>query len=207
MHEVLNWLVTTIGALGYPGIVILMAMESSIIPVPSELVMAPAGYLAHQGKMDLFVVILLGTTGSLIGSYVNYFISQHLGRPLILRYGRYVFITPHKLERIERYFEEHGEISVFVCRLIPVARHLISIPAGLARMDHLRFTIYTILGAGLWTTVLSYIGYFIGAERELIMKYSHQALLCALGFCAVLVTVYVWRYRVKAAGIQVADPE
>jgi len=199
MHEALNWLVQTIGVMGYPGIIILMAMESSIIPVPSELVMAPAGYLASKGEMSLWVAVLCGTVGSLMGSFANYFVSQYLGRPLILKYGKYVGISHHKFEMVERYFHRHGEISIFVCRLMPVLRHLISIPAGISRMNHARFATYTVLGAGIWMIVLTYIGYFIGENQDLIMQYSHHALLCALAFCAVLVAVYVWVQRRRAA--------
>ena len=128
MHTLVQWLLDTIGAMGYPGILLLMAMESSIIPVPSELVMPPAGYLAFQGKMNMAVAILCGTAGSLIGAYANYFVSHYLGRPLILKYGKYVLIPPDKFERVERFFLQHGEISTFIGRLLPVIRHLISIP-------------------------------------------------------------------------------
>ncbi len=197
MHELINWLVLTIGALGYPGIFILMAMESSVIPIPSELVMPPAGYLAQQGQMNMAVAILCGTVGSLVGAYANYFAAHYLGRPLVLRYGKYVWITEEKFARVEKYFRDHGEISTFIGRLLPVVRHLISIPAGLAGMNHVRFSLYTLFGAGLWVTVLTYIGYFIGAERELIMKYSHQALIGAIVLSVVIISVYVWNHRRK----------
>jgi membrane protein DedA with SNARE-associated domain len=197
MHELINWLVTTIGALGYPGIFFLMAMESSVIPVPSELVMPPAGYLAQQGQMNMVVVILCGTFGSLLGAYANYFAARYLGRPLLLKYGKYVWITEEKFARVERFFKNHGEVSTFIGRLLPVVRHLISLPAGLAGMNHLKFSLYTLFGAGLWVTVLSYIGYFIGANRELIMQYSHQALIAAVVLSVVIATVYVWNHKRK----------
>src|SRR3990172_2248510 len=104
MHELITWLVNTIGALGYPGIFLLMAMESSVIPVPSELVMPPAGYLAQQGQMNMAVVILLGTAGSLVGAYANYFAAHYLGRPLLLKYGRYVWVTEEKFAKVWRVF-------------------------------------------------------------------------------------------------------
>jgi len=195
MHELIDWLVTTIGAMGYPGIFLLMAMESSIIPVPSELVMPPAGYLAQQGKMSIGLVILCGTLGSLLGAYVNYFAARHLGRPLLLKYGRYVWITEEKFTRVENFFLRHGEISTFLGRLLPVVRHLISLPAGLAGMGHIRFSLYTLLGAGIWVTVLTYIGYFIGEKRELIMRYSHQAVLVVLLCSIVIIAVYVKIHR------------
>ena len=198
MHEVINWLLATIGALGYPGIFLLMAMESSVIPIPSELVMPPAGYLAHQGEMNLWVAILCGTVGSLAGAYANYFAAHYLGRPLILKYGKYVWITEEKFAKVERFFHSHGEISTFIGRLLPVVRHLISLPAGLAGMHHWKFTLYTLLGAGIWVTVLTWIGWFIGKEQALIMKYSHQAVIGVVVFSAVLIAVYVWRHKKKS---------
>lgn len=193
----IQWLLGTIGAMGYPGIFLLMAMESSIIPIPSELVMPPAGYLAYQGKMNMVIAILCGTAGSLIGAYINYYVSHYLGRPLILKYGKYVLISPDKFERVERFFLRHGEISTFIGRLLPVIRHLISIPAGVAGMNHLKFTLYTLLGAGLWCTILTFIGYAIGENQQLIMQYSHKALLWVVLFSAALVAVYIWRQRYR----------
>ena len=140
MHDIIIWLVNTIGDLGYPGIFLLMAMESSIFPIPSELVMPPAGYLAHQGKMDMTLVILSGTLGSLAGAYANYFVASWLGRGLLIKYGHKVFIREAHIDRVERFFLKHGEVSTFIGRLLPVIRHLISIPAGLARMNHWRPT-------------------------------------------------------------------
>lgn len=191
MHNLINWLVESVGALGYPGIFILMAMESSVIPIPSEFVMSPAGYLAQAGKMDMLAVILCGTFGSLFGAYLNYFASHYLGRPLVLKYGRYVWITEEKFAKVETFFLRHGEISIFIGRLLPVVRHLISLPAGLAGMHHLKFALYTVLGAGIWVTILAWIGYFIGSNQDLIMKYSHHALYGVLIFSALIIAVYI----------------
>jgi len=201
MHVLIQWLLTTIGSMGYPGIFLLMAMESSVIPVPSELVMPPAGYLAYQGQMNLAAVILCGTLGSLIGAYANYFASHYLGRPLIIKYGKYVLIPPDKFERVESFFLRHGEISTFIGRLLPVVRHLISIPAGLSGMNHLRFSLYTLLGAGIWCTILTSIGYFIGENQQLIMKYSHQALVGVVIFSIILLGIYIWFQR-RRSGIK-----
>jgi len=196
MHAIIQWLLETIGTMGYSGIFLLMAMESSVIPVPSELVMPPAGYLAYQGKMSMTGAILCGTFGSLAGAYANYFVSQYLGRPLILKYGKYVLIPPDKFVRVERFFLRHGEISTFIGRLLPVIRHLISIPAGLAGMNHLKFSLYTLLGAGIWCTILAWIGYAIGENQQLIMQYSHKALAWVLIFCTVLIAFYIrWQRR------------
>ena len=200
MHELIDWLLITIGALGYPGIFILMAMESSVIPIPSELVMPPAGYLAQQGQMNMLFAILCGTAGSLAGAYANYFTAHYLGRPLLLKYGKYVWITEEKFAKVERFFRDHGEVSTFVGRLLPVVRHLISLPAGLSGMNHLKFSLYTLAGAGLWVTVLTFIGYFIGMNRELIMRYSHHALTGAVVLSAVIIILYVRSHRKKTAG-------
>jgi membrane protein DedA with SNARE-associated domain len=199
LHEAINWLVSTIGSMGYVGIFLLMAMESSVIPIPSEVVMPPAGFLAQQGKMDMGLVILSGTLGSLVGAYANYFAARFLGRPLLLKYGRYVWITEEHFARVEDYFRQHGEISTFIGRLLPVVRHLISLPAGLAGMGHLKFTAYTLLGAGIWVSVLAWIGYFIGENEALIVRYAHEAVIDVVAFSAVLAAGYVWLHRRKLA--------
>lgn len=195
LHALVHWLLETIGSMGYPGIFLLMAMESSLLPVPSELVMPPAGYLASQGRMSMILAILSGTVGSLAGAYANYFLSRYLGRPLILKYGKYVLIPPDKFERVERFFLRHGEVSTFLGRLLPVIRHLISIPAGLAGMNHLKFSLYTLAGAGIWCTVLTWIGYLLGEKRDLVMEYSHKALWWVILFCVVVLAVYVVVHR------------
>jgi membrane protein DedA with SNARE-associated domain len=199
IHELINWLVSTIGAMGYTGIFLLMAMESSVFPIPSEVVMPPAGYLVQQGKMDMLWVILSGTLGSLVGAYANYFAARYLGRPLLLKYGKYVWITEEHFSKVEDYFNRHGEISTFIGRLLPVIRHLISLPAGLAGMSHLKFTAYTLLGAAIWVSVLSWIGYFIGENQELIMKYSHAAVIDVIAFSVLVAGVYIWLYKRKLA--------
>ncbi len=195
IHNLMQMLVDGIGAMGYPGIFLLMAMESSLVPVPSELVMPPAGYLAQQGLMNPWIAIVAGTVGSLAGAYANYYGAHYLGRPLILKYGKYILIPPEKFQRVERFFLRHGEISTFIGRLLPVVRHLISIPAGLSGMNHLRFSTYTLLGAFIWCSVLTWIGYEIGRNQELIMAYSRQAVVwAALGSCLLLVA-YIWFQR------------
>jgi membrane protein DedA with SNARE-associated domain len=206
LHELINWLVNTIGAMGYWGIFLLMAMESSVLPIPSEVVMPPAGYLVQQGRMDMTLVILSGTFGSLAGAYANYFAARFLGRPLLLRYGKYVLITEHHFARVEDYFRQHGEISTFIGRLLPVIRHLISLPAGLAGMNHLRFSAYTLLGSAIWVSILSWIGYFIGENQESILRYSHQAVVDVIAASALLVAGYLWFHKRRAAR-RLADSE
>lgn len=206
IHDLMQMLVNGIGSLGYPGIFLLMAMESSLIPVPSELVMPPAGYLAQQGLMNPWIAILAGTFGSLVGAYANYFCAHYLGRPLIIKYGKYLLISPEKFQKVERFFLRHGEISTFIGRLLPVVRHLISIPAGLSGMNHLRFSTYTLLGAFIWCSILTWIGYIIGSNQDLIMAYSRQAVIWTLAGSCLLVVTYVW-IRKRKAGCLLTNTE
>ena len=192
------WLVETIGTLGYPGIFLLMAVESSIIPFPSEVVMPPAGYLVFQGKMNPWLVVLAGGLGSLAGAYANYYGALYLGRPLLLQYGRFVGLAEVKLDKAELFFHKHGEISTFIGRLLPVIRQLISIPAGLARMNHARFALYTALGASIWCAVLTWIGYAIGDNQQLIMSMSRQATAWAIGGCLLVLSIYLYWQRKKS---------
>ena len=205
LHEVINWLITTIGAMGYAGIFLLMALESSIVPIPSEIIMPPAGYLVQQGEMNMALVILSGMLGSLCGAYLNYFAAHYLGRPFLLKYGRYVLITEEHFRRVEDYFASHGEISTFIGRLLPVIRHLISMPAGLAGMNHIKFSVYTLLGAFIWVSILTWIGYFLGHNEALIVQYSHQAIIGILAASFVLVTVYISLHRRKLAHVRTED--
>jgi membrane protein DedA with SNARE-associated domain len=205
LHEIINWLITTIGSMGYTGIFLLMALESSLVPIPSEIIMPPAGYLVQQGKMNMVLVILSGTLGSLFGAYLNYFAAHYLGRPFLLKYGRYVLITEEHFRRVEDYFASHGEISTFIGRLLPVIRHLISLPAGLAGMNHIKFSIYTLLGAFIWVSILTWIGYFLGQNEALIMQYSHQAIIDVLAASFVLVAVYIFLHRRKLSQIRAGE--
>ncbi|MDP6438774.1 MAG: DedA family protein [Candidatus Brocadiia bacterium] len=192
-QEFCEWLAGTVLAIGYPGIVLLMAIESSVIPFPSELVMPPAGYHIAEGNMSWVGVIASGVAGSLIGAYVNYFLAAYLGRPFFLKYGRYFLIKPTQIDRCERFFAHHGEITMFVGRLIPMVRQLISVPAGVARMNLLRFTIYTALGAGIWVTVLTYIGFVVGKNR--FQRYLNDAAMYTLAGVFVLIIVYIYLHR------------
>ena len=198
------WLVDTIGRLGYTGLLLLMAMESSVLPVPSELVMPPAGFLAYHGEMNFWLALLAGTAGSCVGAWANYWVASRLGRWVFVRYGKWVLLSERSLERTERFFASHGEIATFVGRLFPVIRHLISIPAGLARMRLERFFAYTAAGAAIWCAVLLGVGWLIGEasaavseveRRALYGTYAHRAILWMVPLVAVVVGAYVWRHR------------
>jgi membrane protein DedA with SNARE-associated domain len=143
---------------GYAGIIILMAMESSIFPVPSEVVIPPAAFLAAQGHLNFWGVIIAGTVGSYLGAAITYWISRMLGRPLIIRYGRFFLVPPEKLERAETWLSRYETGGVFFARLLPVVRHLISIPAGIVRMNFTTFSLATITGSAIWCAVLAYLG-------------------------------------------------
>ncbi len=167
--EIIKYIVDNILVLGYTGIFLLMFLESSFFPFPSEIVMIPAGYLAYKGEMNLLLVIFSGILGSLSGAWFNYFLAEKYGRKTIIK-----FIKSQRLKKIERFFEKHGHISTFNGRLVPVVRQYISFPAGLARMNKLKFTLYTTLGAGIWILILTFIGYYIGAKEELIKIYLKE---------------------------------
>ena len=197
MEQVILWLVETIGRLGYTGIVALMFLESSFIPFPSEVVVPPAGYLVSQGQMNIYLVVLSGVLGSLLGAFFNYLIALWLGRPLLLKYGKYFFLPPERFRKVDHFFLLHGEISTFVCRLIPGIRQYISFPAGLARMNLLKFSIYTALGAGIWVVVLAWIGYLVGNNMVLVHRYSHQATLALFIGIAVVLCIYIYLFLLK----------
>ncbi|CAK0769334.1 membrane-associated protein [Gammaproteobacteria bacterium] len=190
-----NYLLSLMGQLNYLSIFVLMAAESSILPVPSELVMTPAGYLAATGRLDFWLALLAGNLGSVAGSVGSYYLALWLGRPLLLRFGRYFLITEHHLNQAERFVHDHGEISIFSGRFVPGIRHLISMPAGLARMPLDRFVIYTFLGAGLWNAVLQVLGYLIGDHQEWMKENWPWIVGAALAFAATTVVIYVYLHR------------
>lgn len=189
------WLAAVMLTLGYPGVFFLMAVESSLIPFPSELVMPPAGYLVHEGQMTWFMVIASGTLGSLAGALFNYYLALYLGRPFFLRYGKYFFLKPDAIEKAERFFATHGDITTFVARLLPVIRQLISLPAGAARMPLGKFCLYSSLGAGIWVTVLTWIGWLVGRNRDMVHLYMRNATLWAVGGAVLVALAYVKYYR------------
>jgi len=163
----------------YGGIIALMAIESSFIPFPSEVIIPPAGYLASQGRMNLWLVIFSGILGSLIGALFNYYLAKHLGSPIIhrlarSRWAKWFLISPESLTKSEQFFRSKGDISTFIGRFLPAIRQLISIPAGLAKMDLKSFLFYTALGSGLWCVILALLGYWFGANQNQLQKYYNE---------------------------------
>ncbi len=197
-HDIAVILVDKIGELGYVGIFFLMFLESSFFPFPSEIVMIPAGYLAYKGEMNIYLALFAGVAGSLAGALFNYYLALHFGRSFLLKFGKYMFLKPESLYKLESFFAKHGEISTFNARLIPGVRQYISFPAGLAKMNLFRFSLYTSFGALLWLIVLVLLGYFLGANQELIDRYLNIAVVALLVFVGVCTLVYIFYKKQKS---------
>lgn len=201
MHELvdpaINFLVQFIGQVGYLGIFIGMFLESTAFPLPSELIVIPAGISASQGEMNLFLIIFVGTVGNVAGAVFSYYLAAFAGRVVLFRIGKYLLVKPETIIKVEEYFKNHGSISVFIGRLLPGIRHFISLPAGIAKMDMKLFFFYTTVGSLIWTTVLAMLGYEIGENRELIKQYIHSIILACVLFCGVLVTGYYFYMKRK----------
>ncbi len=197
IEQVVNWLVQTIGQWGYLGIIILMFLESSFFPFPSEVVITPAGFLAAKKVMNIWIVILSGTIGSLLGALFNYWLALRLGRPFFEKYGHVFLVSQKSLQKADIFFQKHGHISTFIARLLPGIRQYISLPAGLTKMNLYLFCLYTSLGAGIWVVVLACIGYCFGRNQALIEDILGRLLLILIPACVLIIALYVWRYRKK----------
>lgn len=199
LHLAINWVVETVAHWGYTGIFVMMFVESSFVPFPSEVAMIPAGYLASQERMNAGLAILAGIGGSLGGALLNYHLALHLGLPVLERIGKYFFLKPESFEAAEAYFEDHGEVTTFVGRLIPGIRQLISVPAGLARMNMARFCLFTGLGAGIWSTLLVGVGFVAGEKEDLWRPLLKEVTLGALVSLLLLIVIYlVLHHRKKS---------
>ena len=175
----INWILGFTQGLNYFGIIILMAIESSFLPLPSELVIPPAAWLASEGQFNIYLIVLCGTIGSVIGATVNYLLSMWLGRLIVYKIAdhkvaRFLHITPEKIEKAEAFFLKDANYSTFIGRFIPVVRHLISIPAGFSKMNYGKFVLFTALGSFFWVSILAAIGYFAGSNRELLSTYFSE---------------------------------
>lgn len=197
LSNIINFIVETIGDLGYFGIFILMFLESTVFPIPSEVVMIPAGYLAHKDEMNIYIVILLGILGSLGGALFNYYFALKFGRKFLMKYGKYFLVSHESIEKTEKFFKNHGHISTFSGRLIPGLRHYISLPAGLARMNLFIFCLYTTLGATIWVIILTLLGYYIGDNEELVKEYLRY-LIVGLLLCLALLGFWYYKKIKKA---------
>ncbi|MCR4603239.1 MAG: DedA family protein [Prevotella sp.] len=212
----MNWLLNN---LTYPNILLLMLLESTVVPVPSELVVAPAAYHAASGNLNVFLVVLFATIGAAIGASINYVVALYVGRPVIYKFanskwGKMCMLNQEKVEKSERYFDNHGVVATLTGRLIPGIRHLISLPAGLARMNYWKFLLYTTLGAGVWHSILAALGWYLHSvvpESELdatIEKYNHYIVLGIVAIVALVIVYFVvkhYRKKGKQASEEATD--
>ena len=190
--------------LNYWTITLLMAIESSFIPFPSEIVVPPAAYKAYHGELNIYLVVLFATIGAEIGALVNYYLAKYLGRPIVYKFaesrvGRICLLNAKKVEKAEEYFKKHGALSTFIGRLVPAVRQLISIPAGLANMHLGKFMLYTALGAGAWNIILALLGYFIGSAlpREefdaVVNEWSHTIGIVFIVIFALVIAYWIYQ--------------
>ena len=192
-ESIVEFAVNFVESAGYPGLFILMVMESTFMPIPSEAVMPPAGFLIEEGKFSFPAVIFFATLGSIVGSLISYCIGFWGGKPFIDKFGKYLLLDSHHLAIAGHYFNRWGNITILVGRFIPVIRHLISLPAGIGKMNLLKFILYTIVGAGAWNALLAYAGYVLKSNWTEIIKYSHIGDVIVLTVIAAAVLYYGYR--------------
>jgi len=197
LHEAVDFILGLVNDWGYWGIFAMMFLESTFFPFPSEVAMIPAGYLAFQGKMNIWLAILAGLGGSLGGALFNYYLARSMGRKLLIKYGKYVFIKEESIIKLEKFFADHGHISTFTGRLIPGIRQLISLPAGLSKMHVGEFAAYTSLGAGIWVGILAALGYFAGANEELWKSNLKEITIGVLVLLVIGIALYVRNHKKK----------
>ena len=193
--SIIHSLVLIASELGYFGVFIGMFLESTIIPIPSELIMIPAGISAAQGGMNIYILTFVGILGNVLGAIFSYFISISLGRTILLKFGRYFLVKEKTIIKIENFFQTYGGASVFIARLLPGFRHFISIPAGIAKMNFAKFTFYTTAGSAIWTSILAYLGFFIGENQELIGQYVHRIILISALLCIGVLGIYYFKKK------------
>lgn len=184
---------------GYASVFVLMVMESMVLPVPSEAVMPFAGFLIAESKFSFALVILFSTAGSIVGSLISYCIGRYGGRPFIDRFGRYLLLDHDDLTATEKFFNKYGEVTIFICRFIPVVRHLISIPAGTGRMNIVKFSIYTVAGAGLWNAFLAVCGYHLRKNWDTVMHYSRYIDIAVVLLLVAGVAFFITKHLLRRA--------
>jgi membrane protein DedA with SNARE-associated domain len=206
----MNWISTLLGNLNYGTILLLMLLESTVIPVPSELVVAPAAYHSASGELNVFLVVLFATIGADLGASINYFVALYVGRPVIYKFanskwGKMCLLNQEKVEKSERYFDNHGVMATLTGRLVPGIRHLISIPAGLARMTYWKFLLYTTIGAGVWHAILAGMGWYLHTivpedklNDDTFKEYNHYIVFAILAIVAIAILYVVVKNIIKA---------
>ena len=194
MAAVAAFIIGTLSALGYVGVVLLMGVESACIPLPSELIMPFAGYLVFKGQLTLWGVAVAGAVGCVLGSLVAYYVGMFGGRPLVQRYGRYLLISHHDLDLADRWFARHGDITIFVGRLLPVVRTFIAFPAGVARMPLGKFVIYTFVGSLIWCWGLAWVGQSLGEHWDTLGVYFHRFDAAVAATILAAAAWWIWRH-------------
>ncbi len=188
-----HFIVDTIGAYGYFAIFVLMMLESALIPIPSEVTMVFGGFLVARGELDFIAVGMIGAVANVLGSWLAYYVGRVGGRPLAERWGRFIFLRKKELDRADEWFEERGELTVFVTRLLPVIRTFISFPAGVARMPFWRFTIYTFLGCLPWSFALTWAGVVLGDNWEVFLRHSRPVVIGVGVITVAVIGWWLWR--------------
>lgn len=197
-----SFITSFISKAGYVGIVTLMTIESSFVPFPSEVIIPPAAYLAQQGRFNIFLVIIAGIFGSLLGALINYYLAYSLGRKIIYAFAgrkffKFLLINRKKIKKTEKYFLKYGKLSTFIGRLVPAVRQLISLPAGFSRMKLRSFVFYTVLGSGIWVTILAILGYAFGSNQELFNKHYQEISWFFIGLVIFVLSVIIIKRKIK----------
>jgi membrane protein DedA with SNARE-associated domain len=195
-----QYITAIIDHVGYASVFILMLMESMVFPVPSEAVMPFAGFLIAQARFTFPLVIIVSTLGSIMGSLLSYLIGRYGGEPFFERFGKFFLLDREDLSASERFFTKHGDVTIFICRFIPVIRHLISIPAGMAKMNLWKFSIYTIIGAGLWNAFLAFCGFHLRKNWETVMHYSKIIDIAVLALIVAGLAYFVFKHLKRGSG-------
>lgn len=197
VEKIVEYIILGMSIGGYFGLFILMALESMIAPVPSEVVMPFAGYLVLEGRFNFWAAVLVSGLGSVFGSLVSYYMGAYLGRPFILKFGKYLLLEEEHLEWTEKWFKKQGSKTIFISRFVPVVRHLISIPAGIAKMSLQKFILYTLIGATLWNLVLLYAGFKLGEHWDKIHQYSRELDIIFVIAVALFLAYFIWKHHHK----------
>lgn len=193
LGQIALFCISIISSVGYFGVFLLMVMESMILPAPSELILPFAGFLISSGEMSFVFVILFATLGSLVGSLLSYYLGRYGGNRFVLRYGKYFLLNEENLINAERWFSKKGDLTIFIGRFIPLVRHVISIPAGVGKMNIKKFMIYTVIGAGIWNAFLTYVGFILGNNWEKIKQYSDYFSWAVLGILIIAGAYFLWK--------------
>jgi len=197
LEQFFSWIISFTSSLGYFGIILAMAIESTVIPLPSELILLPAGYLVYKGTMNIYLLIICAVFGSIIGSFFSYWLGEKLGRPFVEKHKSRFFLNDEKIKKIDLFFERFGASSIFFARLIIGVRHFISFFAGFAKENKKKFIIYTFIGAGLWNTFLICLGYFLGTQEAIIKTYLSYFTVVIIAIVCLVIIIYLFKHLTK----------